>query len=291
MRVIVTGSTGYIGRHVIEELLKYPAIEIIAITTNRSKVKNLPISDRIQFLQVDLSKPTSLEILDCSNCDALIHLAWSGLPEYKNSYHLSHNLDWNKHFLTHVLKQGLGNICVTGTCLEYGKISGELKETMDCSPDIPYSIAKYKLYEHLITLQTEYDFSLKWLRLFYTFGDGQSEKSLIHQLKKAIENKERTFPMSGGLQVRDFLEVKEVARNIVHCTLQNEVTGIINCCSGNPVQIKTFVQRWLEDHGHVITLDLGVYPYPDYEPMAFWGNTNKLSKALNCQVHINTQGK
>jgi hypothetical protein len=74
--------------------------------------------------------------------------------------------------------------------------------------------------------------------------------------------------------------VKEVAKYIVAIALQTSVTGIINCCSGKPVSVRKVVEDYIQSKNSNIRLILGHYPYPDYEPMAFWGNREKLDKIL-----------
>jgi len=88
------------------------------------------------------------------------------------------------------------------------------------------------------------------------------------------------FNMSGGEQVRDYLPVEKVAEYIVSIALQKQVTGVINCCSGEPVTIKDLVNDYLALKKQHITLNLGYYPYPDYEPMRFWGDNTKLLAVL-----------
>lgn len=55
------------------------------------------------------------------------------------------------------------------------------------------------------------------------------------------------------------------------------VTGIVNCCSGKPITVKKLVEDYLMKHNKTIQLNLGYYPYLDYEPMRFWGSMKKLS--------------
>ena len=62
--------------------------------------------------------------------------------------------------------------------------------------------------------------------------------------------------------------------------MQNKVSGVINCCSGNSISIKKLVENYLYENDKQIELNLDYYPYPDYEPMAFWGNIEKLNKAM-----------
>ena len=40
------------------------------------------------------------------------------------------------------------------------------------------------------------------------------------------------------------------------------------------------VRHWLEENDWSIELNPGFYPYPEYEPMAFWGDRQKLDGIL-----------
>jgi dTDP-6-deoxy-L-talose 4-dehydrogenase (NAD+) len=121
---------------------------------------------------------------------------------------------------------------------------------------------------------------LKWVRLFYIYGEGQSEQSLLSQLENAIRKGKKRFNMSGGEQLRDYLPVERVAEYIVKIAVQSRVKGIINCCSGDPISIRKLVEDYLEKQQKSIHLNLGHYSYPDYEPMAFWGCDKKLQTVL-----------
>ena len=77
------------------------------------------------------------------------------------------------------------------------------------------------------------------------------------------------------------LPVETMATNIVTVALQQKINGVINNCSGRPVTVKDLVTNYLKEKDKTITLNLGYYPYPDHEPMRFWGDTTKLNNALN----------
>jgi dTDP-6-deoxy-L-talose 4-dehydrogenase (NAD+) len=180
-----------------------------------------------------------------------------------------------------MITNGLEDLNVTGTCFEYGFVEDCLSEEMKTDPANAYAIAKDSLQKFLSQLKKANPFSLKWIRLFYMYGKGQSPNSILSQLEKAIEEGKEIFNMSGGEQVRDYLPVEKVAENIVAIALQTRVDGIINCCSGKPISIKELVKNYLaEKHKH-IQLNLGYYPYPDYEPMRFWGDDKKLKTIIN----------
>lgn len=272
MKVLVTGATGYIGNYVIEELLKR-GIDVIATSTNIEKSKSTNWFNKVQYIPFTFSKNVDINLFEYFNQpDILIHLAWQGLPNYKADFHLTENLLQQKIFLQNLLENGLKNLTVTGTCFEYGMQQGELNETLECKPDNAYAKAKNELRLYLEQL----NINLKWVRLFYMYGKGQNPKSLIAQLDSALVNNDSVFNMSGGEQVRDFLPIEEVAQNIVNIALQSRVTGVINCCSGKPITVKQFVLDYLKEKNKEIKLNLGYYPYPNFEPMSFWGNNNKL---------------
>lgn len=277
MKILVTGATGFIGNYVISELLKNNYL-VIATSLHEEKAKAAAWFSQVEYIPFSLQ-----DFNDKTNYfaffgepDAMIHLAWEGLPNYKEAFHTGINLPRHFTFLTNLVSNGLSNLSVTGTCFEYGMKEGCLSEDMVCEPANSYAIAKNELRIQIEHLQSRLPFNFKWIRLFYMYGQGQSVKSLISQLEMALERNEPQFNMSGGEQVRDFLPVEEVAANIVTIALQNKVQGVINCCSGKPVSVKSFVEDYLKAKNKSIALNLGYYPYTDYEPMKFWGDTTKL---------------
>ena len=91
------------------------------------------------------------------------------------------------------------------------------------------------------------------------------------------------FNMSGGEQVRDYLPVNEVAARCVTLLEHPECHGVVNVCSGEPISVLRLVERHLASRGASIQLNLGHYPYPANEPMAFWGDASRLEAILQCR--------
>ena len=273
MKIAVTGSNGFIGRHVLTELLKHE-IEIIAIT--RSSGRPAWLNKAIHNVEIDISRfpQDCYEQIGCP--EIMIHLAWDGLPNYKSSYHLKTELPKQFNFLKAMIKSGLPSLLVTGTCFEYGIQSGSLSEEMQVKPNNPYGHAKNELRQQLETLKSDNTFSLTWARLFYMYGQGQADASLYTKLKEAVMHGDKVFNMSGGEQIRDYLPVEEVARQIVKLAMVQRDLGIINICSGNPISVRKLVEQWLYENNWNIKLNLGHYPYPDYEPMEFWGDSSRI---------------
>jgi dTDP-6-deoxy-L-talose 4-dehydrogenase (NAD+) len=280
--VLVTGATGFIGSYVIAELLK-SGCEIIATSSNEATAKEKSWFSKVKYIVFDLKEFDNTVNYQnyFNNPTAVIHLAWEGLPNYKAAFHTEENLPRHFAFIKNLITQGQKNITITGTCFEYGMQQGCLTETMETKPENAYAIAKDSLRRQLQQLEQQNNFLLKWARLFYMYGTGQNPNSLLSQLDRALENGDAVFNMSGGEQVRDYLPVEKVAEYIVKIALQQNVTGIINCCSGAGITVKDFVRNYLKEKNKTINLNLGHYPYADYEPMSFWGDDSKLKSIIN----------
>ncbi len=281
-KVLVTGATGFIGSYVVEEFL-HKGYQVTASSSNISHASSKAWFDQVTYIEFDLKSYTDdVNYYDFfGKPDMLIHLAWEGLPNYTNEFHVNENLPRHYSFLKNLVSNGLTDITVTGTCFEYGIQEDCLSEEMEALPSNPYAIAKNELRKKLEILSLEKSFNFKWIRLFYMYGKGQNPKSLISQLDLALANNEPVFNMSGGEQVRDFLPVEKVAAYIVGIASQQQITGVINCCSGKPVMLKDFVVQYLKKKNKSIQLNLGYYGYAEYEPMRFWGDDNKLKKILS----------
>lgn len=278
VKIVVTGATGFVGRHVVEALLSR-GHEVTGVARNVPRAGEMPWPDSTAFFACDVhdvSDPVALLGVP----DVLVHLAWPGLPNYKDLFHFERNLPADYRFIKRMVAAGTKQVLVTGTCFEYGMQSGPLPEDAPALPDNPYGLAKNTLRLFLQALQKEKPYVLQWARLFYLFGPGQNAGSVLAQLDRAIDAGEPQFNMSGGEQLRDYLPVEEAAGYLAALVDQPEFAGITNCCSGHPVSIRSLVERRIKQRGSAITTNLGHFPYPGYEPFAFWGCRKRLDRLV-----------
>jgi len=276
VKVLVTGATGFVGQHLVRSLLAR-GHQVRAVARDVGKAKALDWYEAVEFVARDIHAGEVVDLV--SGVDVLVHLAWPGLPNYKGSFHVEHNLPRDYAFLKALVQAGLEHVLVTGTCLEYGAAAnGRLSEATPTAPDVSYAIAKDTLRKFLELLRREHPFTLQWVRLFYMYGAGQNPNSLLSLLDAAIAKGHTSFAMSGGEQLRDYLPVTRVAEILVALIEHPELDGPINCCSGVPTSVRSLVEKHLAERDAKLELQLGVYPYPDYEPFAFWGASDKLAR-------------
>jgi dTDP-6-deoxy-L-talose 4-dehydrogenase (NAD+) len=279
MRVAITGATGFVGSHLVHELASRTDIVVSAASRTPPKHGALPESFRFVQLDIDDAGPDVFRKLGAP--DVLIHLAWAGLPNYTSNHHFETELPRQYRFLAGLLNSGLKSLLCAGTCFEYGMRNGELVEDAIPDPQNPYAFAKDALRRQLTFLKKQLGYAFTWARLFYMFGPNQAPTALYSQLIAAVESGAASFKMSGGQQLRDYSPVETVAADLVSLALDAPDSGIVNICSGKPISVRALVESWLRERGSPMKLDLGHYPYPDYEPFAFWGSRRRLEEALS----------
>jgi dTDP-6-deoxy-L-talose 4-dehydrogenase (NAD+) len=270
MRVLITGATGFIGG-ALTSLLENKNIEVFALIRNGLSEFQIKYP-KVILIQGDLDSITRNQI-DTLKIDTLVHLAWENVSKVLMETHLVH-LETQKVFMEKVMQSNISKVIISGSCFEYGKIEGEIGISVNPNPNTKYGIAKHEFKMWLLDYWSRNNsgMEISWMRVFYVYGENQHERSLYSQLMTSIKEKRSEFHMSRGFQIRDFIKIDDVAF-IFYEEIINYHFGfkIMNICSGNPVSVREFVENVLKENNARITLNLGKFPIPDYEPIAFWG--------------------
>jgi dTDP-6-deoxy-L-talose 4-dehydrogenase (NAD+) len=272
MRILVTGASGFIGTHVINHLIEC-GHEVIATSTNKKKAQEKDWFDKVTFIEHTINEEqTTIDLFKLFHePETMIHCAWEGLPNYESRDHVK-NFRSHLLFIKNLVSSGLKDFTVTGTCLEYGSRSGYLREDFPCKPKAYYGIVKRAICEEL---EKDCNATFKWCRLFYTFGKGQNEKSLIPSIDRAVKFKQDKFTVADCS--RDFLPVEDVAKHICNIAVQKRVLGVINICSGRNIRVIDFATAYCLKMGYSIRLKSG-YPNTPYEAENYFGDITKLNK-------------
>jgi len=92
-----------------------------------------------------------------------------------------------------------------------------------------------------------------------------------------------TFPFTSGKNKYDFINVDELAAQISAATIQTEVQGIINCCTGNPVSLADKVEEFIKEKNYKIRPEYGAFPDRPYDSPGVWGDPEKINQIMkNC---------
>lgn len=273
-KVLVTGANGYIGRHVVEQLLDMGA-DVLAADFNfdgvdeRAQKVEAPIFSGDEYIYEQMGKP-----------DVCIHLAWRNGFVHNADSHIE-DLPNHYTFLKNMIEGGLKQVVVMGTMHEVGYWEGAIDENTPTNPLSLYGIAKNALRQMTELLAKKSEVCFQWIRGYYIIGDDIKSNSIFSKIVQAEQAGNKTFPFTSGKNLYDFISLEELAREIASVGLQKEVTGIINCCSGKPVSLAEQVESFIKEHGFKIRLEYGAYPDRAYDSPGIWGDAEKIKQIMS----------
>ena len=272
-RVLVTGANGYIGRKVVDALLalgyKVTATDFICDQIN-------PKADRVE---IDLFNNNADLYELFLKPNRVIHLAWKDGFNHNAPSHIEY-LPKHFAFLKALIDAGVKNVAVMGSMHEIGFYEGEVKEDTPCNPLSLYGISKNALRQSLMVLNKNNDFNLYWLRGYYIFGNDEKNHSIFTKLLEKEAQGEKLFPFTTGENQYDFISIENLALEIALASVQNEVKGIINVCSGKPISLKEMVESFIKKNNLKIRLNYGVFPSRPYDSKIIYGNPDKIKQIV-----------
>ncbi len=271
MRIAVTGSCGYIGRHVVAALQRTKGFEVFPVDAVGSNPIDIFSNEDAQALYRRLGSP-----------DALVHLAWKDGFRHDAESHLQF-LPWHYRFLTGMIECGCKNVSVMGSMHEVGYYEGCIsdEDLPSCDPASAYGIAKNALRQAIFAyVRGKRDVSLKWLRGFYITGDEARASSIFAKILQRSAEGVRSFPFTDGLAKYDFIDVDELSEMITAASAKRGVKEVINVCSGVPVALKDRVEEFLRQHRIDIQLEYGAFPTRPYDSPIVYGSNRKIMRIM-----------
>lgn len=274
-KILVTGANGYIGSHVVDELINMGR-EVIAVDFNNAK-----INPKASYLNIDvLNEANQKDLYErLQNPECVIHLAWQDGFNHNAQSHIN-NMVAHFNFLKNMVDSGVESISVMGTAHEIGYHEGKITENTPCNPLSYYGIAKNTLRELIFVFTKDKNVSLKWLRAYYILGDDKNNHSVFTKMLEAAEKGQTEFPFTKGTNQFDFIDINELAKQISVASTQNKIEGIINVCSGKPVSLKDKAEEFIRDNNMNIKLKLGVFPQRKYDSPVVYGDNTKITQIM-----------
>jgi nucleoside-diphosphate-sugar epimerase len=229
MRILVSGASGFVGRHVINQ------IQVIGndiLSTAIEDVSDENNCKSVNWIQGDLGHLEPVKpVIKSFNPEVVIHLAWQGIPDYSESISRV-NLNNSIQLLDFVIDEtNCRKIVISGSCLEYGKKEGVCRESDPIQLTSFFSWAKYSLYRYLLLKCGERKVDLVWFRLFYVYGPGQRRGSLIPTLVQTLKDEVSPLVRS-PLNRNDYIYVEDAAEAFQLAVGLKIESGIYNIGSG-----------------------------------------------------------
>ncbi len=274
MRYLLTGGEGFVGRHVANALISH-GHDVVLATRRDVPDENRPY----ELLHLDISRSDQDIYNIAGKPDVVIDMAWEDGFNHGSDKHLK-NANDHIVFIENLLKGGLKHLVGLGTSHEIGFHVGAVMESTPTFPMHNYGVAKDHLRRVQQLLCMKYGAVNQWLRCFYITGEDHLNNSIFTKILSAASEGKAFFPLNSGELLFDFIDVRELGAMIASISTQTAVSGIINCCSGEPTSLKTMVSRFVEENNLPIELRFGEFPLRPYDSRAIWGDVSKRDLAL-----------
>ncbi len=284
--ILVVGGTGFIGINLIKKLLKIGS----KVTCLYLKKKNIKLKHKnLKYIDCDYTKFNILKKKINKPFEYVVNLG--GYINHSKFFDKGRSVI-DDHFLStmnlikSLKRKNLKRYVHIGTCDEYGANISPIKENNKEDPITSYALGKLASINLLIMLNKTENFPATALRLFLVYGPGQKYDRLIPQVINGCLIK-KSFPVSKGIQIRDFCYVDDVVNAIVLTLIKKNAIGeIFNVGSGKPISVKFLINKISKiiKQGKP---QFNKIPFRKNENLKLYPSINKISKILGWKPKTN----
>jgi nucleoside-diphosphate-sugar epimerase len=277
-KVLLTGATGFIGRHGILFLLGNDYEVHAVFNTGRpdfTEGRNL-FWHQCNLLNLAEQKRLLSEVKPTH----LLHFAWNAAPgKYWTSLENFRWVQASLDLLMNFVENGGSRAVLAGTCAEYDWSYGYCSEIVTPTrASTLYGTCKNSLQEMLKHFSDQTKLSYAWGRIFFLYGPYEHPSRLVPSVICSLLKNEPAR-CSHGNQIRDFLYVEDVASAFV-TLLDSNVQGAVNIASGQPTTLKFIVEFISRQMGHFELVEFGAVPVSKEEPSFLVADITRLTQEV-----------
>jgi GDP-4-dehydro-6-deoxy-D-mannose reductase len=286
--ILVTGATGFLGRHLVEQLREQGADSVLA-TSRRSLEGNQLCLDLGDYGDVRAC-------IERYAPDVIFNLAGS-LPG-SGSTDVAMLMRDNFNTVFHLLEALRETSCdatlvLVGSAAEYGlpQSSRALHERDVCMPIGSYAYSKWLATRTALDFRERFEVDVRIARVFNLLGPGVSGKNVVGAvIRRYFESDPRSERVSlevGDLSARrDFVDVRDAVAALFALAGDGVRESLINIASGNPVEVSIVIEKLLSHADRPVELKLRDAHNRDQNPPVIFGDNERLIKSLGFEFRF-----
>lgn len=289
MRCLVTGAAGFLGSHVVSQLLQSGS-EVTVLLRQASDLRRIhDLLPQTQIIVGDLLRVADVknQIID-SRPEVIFHLAWTGGSSGRHQNdpaQFETNLPGSLNLLQIASDAGVRRWIGIGTAFEYGNLPDTLTELLLPKPNTLYAISKYSLCLATAKMCALHGIEYIWARPFAIYGTEDDPRGLIPFVAKSLLRGQRPA-LTAGAQCWDYTYVEDAARALVQLAITPNAQGIYNLASGTAQTVRTLVERIRDMINPDLPLGFGEIPYHPDQIMNLKADITKLQQLTGWSAQV-----
>jgi UDP-glucose 4-epimerase len=246
-RAVVTGGAGFIGSHIVDELIRRKVETYVVDDLSTGRLENLSQHHGNDLLHVMVGDGRRMDRLlaDVDGIDVLFHeAAIANVLKSVREPMVVHDVNVNMtlEVMNFCLAKKIRRFVFASSAAVYGAI-GDVKASEDllCHPSSPYGASKMCMENYLHAYRNTYGLEPVMLRYFNVFGPRQAQSDysgVITLFVNAVLRRQQVTVYGDGRQVRDFVNVKDIVQaNMLAMEEDAAVGEVFNVASGRSTSI------------------------------------------------------
>jgi len=258
-RILVTGGAGFIGSHLVDELVKegFEVNVLDNLSTGRiENIKHHLEKGCFNFIEGNILERKDVEKA-LEDAEAVFHLAAITSVPYsikhqKVTYEV--NVDGTRNLLDACLRSSVERFIYLSTCAVYGEPEYlPVDENHPTNPISPYAESKLKAEQACMEFQEAYGLKTTILRPFNIYGPRQRNDwygGVIANFIERLREGKQPLIYGDGKQTRDFIYIDDAVRAFMTALNRDDAVGrIFNIATGIPTSIDRLAQLLIELFG------------------------------------------
>lgn len=259
MRVLVTGGAGFIGSHIVDQLVRDG--HHITVIDNLSTGLMSNLNKEATFIEMDIRSAELIDVFNREQFEAVIHqAAQTMVPKSLEDprYDCDVNIMGTVHILEACRATGVKKIVFASSAAVYGdKGQIPIEEHVHGEPSSFYGLSKLTIEKYLALYQQLYGIEYAALRYANVYGERQGdggEGGVISIFTRKISASQGLDIFGTGTQTRDFIYAGDVAQGNVKALMPASLSGVYNISTGSETSVNKLIELLSEIAGQQATV-------------------------------------
>jgi nucleoside-diphosphate-sugar epimerase len=244
MNIFITGANGFIGKHLLDDLIKRTSFNIFILLKKNKKNLNLDkifYSQRVHITYGNYDELDKLKKI-VLKCDLICNLGFPNKLKFKNNLKKKDYLMSLRNILCILKEKKKFKLVHISSSEVYGfkKITNKISysENVQTLPQNAYAKAKLEAETLILRSNLKIIKNTIILRLFNVYGIGQTHKTIINDIISKLSLNKKRIKLKNIYDERDYIFLNDVIDAIRYSLLSKNISGVYNVSSGKTISVK-----------------------------------------------------